>query len=87
MSVCKLVLVFQGKTDFHETYKGGQQPYLESLHYYTAQGLMPSHHTEVKMVQQEDDDVFVSEEKTKSKVQVKIKKQFKIEKELKVSLK
>ena len=27
MNACKLVLVFQGKTDFHETYKGGQQPY------------------------------------------------------------
>ena len=50
MNACKLVLVFQGKTDFHETYKGGQQPYLESLHYYTAKGFMPSHNTEVKTV-------------------------------------
>ena len=48
MSACKLVLMFQGKTDFHKTYKGGQQPYLESLHYYTAKGFMPSHNTELK---------------------------------------
>ena len=89
MSVCKLVLMFQGKTDFLETYKDGQQPYLESLHYYTAKGFMPSHNTEVKMVQQEDENevVFVSEEKTKSAVQMKLKKKFKIEKELNVSLK
>ena len=80
MTACKLVLLFQSKTDFHETYKGGQQPYLESLNYYTEQGLMPSHHTEVKTVQQEEDLVFVLEEKTP-------KVQFKWEKELKVSLK
>ena len=62
MSACKLVLVFEDKTDFHETYKGGEQPYLESLNYYTAKGFMPSHNTELKTVQQESEDeiVFVS---------------------------
>ena len=89
MNACKLVLMFQGKTDFHETYKGGQQPDLESLCYYTAKGFMPSHNTEVKTVQQEDKDevLFVSEEKTKSAVQVKLKKKLNVEKDLKVSLK
>ena len=89
MNACKLVLVFEGKTDFHEMYKGGADAYLESLNYYTAKGCMPSHNTEVKAVQEEteDDIVFVSEENTKSAVQVKIEKNIKLEKYLKVSLK
>ena len=89
ISACKLVLVFEGKTDFHETYKGGEQPYLESLNYYTAKGFMPSHNTELKMVQQESEDeiVFVSEENTKSAVLVKIEKNIKVEKTVTVSLK
>ena len=89
MGACKLVLMFEGKTDFHETYKGGEQPYLESLNYYTAKGFMPSHNTELKTVQQESEYevVFVSEENMKSAVQVKIEKNIKLEKTVKVSLK
>ena len=89
MSACKLVLVFESKTDFHEMYKGGEQPYLESLNYYTAKGFMPSHNTELKTVQQESEDeiVFVSEENTKSAVLVKIEKNIKLEKTVTVSLK
>ena len=88
MSACKLVLVFEGKTDFHEIYKGGEQPYMESLKYYTSKGFMPSHNIEVKMVQQESEEevVFVSEQNMKSAVQVKIEKSIKLEKILKVSL-
>ena len=89
MSVCKLVLVFEGKTDFHETYKGGEQPYMESLKYYTSKEFMPLHNVEVKTVQQESEEevVFVSEQNMKSAVQVKIEKGIKLEKILKVSLK
>ena len=89
MSACKLVLVFEGKTDFHETYKGGEQPYMESLKYYTSKGFMPLHNVEVKTVQRESEEevVFVSEQNMKSAVQVKIEKGIKLEKILKVSLK
>ena len=75
---CKIVLVFQGTYDFAETFKGGSELYLQSLKNNTANGLMPSHDTEWKTVHnQENDVVFVSEQKPK----------IKIERELKVSIK
>ena len=81
MQGCKTIFVFQGETDFHETFKGSQQAYVESLQYNTHKGLMPSHCTEVKNITNDDDTdvVFVAEEK-----RVKVPK---IDKDVKVQIK
>ena len=84
MQGCTTIFVFQGETDFHETYKGGQEAYVESLQYNTHKGLMPSHCTEVKNVTNDDDVVFVAEEKRVDPkigmdVKVKIKREFNLD--------
>ena len=83
MQGCKTIFVFQGGTDFHETYKGSQQAYMESLQYNTHKGLMPSHCMEVKNVTNDDDTdvVFVAEDKRvkDSKIGMDVKVKIKCE--------
>ena len=80
MHGCKIIFVFQGETDFHETFKGGQQVYVEPLKYNTHKGFMPSHCTEVKSVANDDDTdvIFVTEEKRVKVPNIKIDQDVKV---------
>ena len=56
MHCCTFILLFRGPTEFVETcHTNGAERYLKSLVHSTKQGLMPSHCTDMKQVEQEDD--------------------------------
>ena len=91
MHRCTFILLFRGPTEFVETcHTNGAERYLKSLVDSTKHGLMPSHCTDMKQVEQEDEDdvVFIEEHAgRKCKVKSEIKTEIKLDKELRVVLK
>ena len=89
MHRCTFILLFQGPTEFVETcHTDAAERYLKSLVHSTKQGLMPSHCTDMKQVEQEDDVVFIEEHVgCTRKVKSEIKMELKLDKELSVVLK
>ena len=75
MHHCTFILLFLGPTEFVETcHTDCAEQYLKSLVHSEKNGLMPSHCTDMKQVEQEDDVVFVEEHAgCKRKVKTEIK--------------